>query len=97
MPAYVITELKVSDPAKYEQYRALSPEAIKAAGGKFVVRGGQVAVLEGQWKPERLVVVEFDSIAAAQAFYDSAKYREARAKRAGATEFFNMIVVEGIA
>jgi uncharacterized protein (DUF1330 family) len=97
MPAYVVTETKVTDPVKYEQYRALSPEAVKAAGGKFIARGGQLEVLEGQWKPDRLVIVQFDSIDAARAFYNSAKYREARARRAGATEIFNMVVVDGIA
>ncbi|KAA0213646.1 MAG: DUF1330 domain-containing protein [Lautropia sp.] len=96
MPAYVITDIKVTDPQKYEQYMALSPAAIAAAGGRFVVRGGQHEVFEGNWQPNRLVVVEFPSLAAARAFYDSARYREAREKRAGATEFFNMVVVQGV-
>jgi len=53
-------------------------------------------VFEGNWQPGRMVMVEFPDMAAARAFYDSAKYREARAKRAGATEFFNMVVVQGV-
>ena len=96
MPAYLITEMKISDPAKYQGYTALTPQAIKAAGGEFVVRGGPHQVLEGDWNPGRVVVVEFASADAAKAFYDSALYREARAKRVGATEYFNMIVVEGV-
>ena len=96
MTAYVITEVKVSDPARYEAYRALSPGAIAAAGGRFIVRGGAVAVLEGNWHPGRIVVVEFETMAAAKAFYDSALYRQAREARAGATELFDMICVEGV-
>ena len=53
-------------------------------------------MLEGGWSPNRVVVIEFSDYAAARAFYDSALYREARSKRAGATEFFNMFVVEGV-
>jgi uncharacterized protein (DUF1330 family) len=96
MAAYVIADVKVSDPERYKQYMALSPGAIQAAGGEFLVRGGRHEVLEGQWQPTRMVVAKFPDYATAKAFYDSALYREARAKRAGATEFFNMVVVEGV-
>lgn len=96
MTAYVIADVKVSDPERYKGYTALSPGAIAAAGGEFVVRGGRTEVLEGNWQPSRVVVVKFPSIEAAKAFYDSALYVEARAKRVGATEFFNMFVVEGV-
>jgi uncharacterized protein (DUF1330 family) len=96
MPAYVIADVDVSDPAKYEGYKALTPGAIAAAGGKFIARGGEVAVLEGDWKPARVVVLEFADLDAARKFYDSEIYRAARAKRAGATTRFNMVVVQGI-
>ena len=96
MAAYVIAEVKVSDPQRYEAYKALSPGAIRAAGGRFIVRGGEVEVLEGNWTPGRIVVLEFENMAAAKAFYDSALYLEAREARAGATEVFNMICVEGV-
>jgi len=96
MPAYVIADVKVTDPEQYKQYMALSPGAIEAAGGRFLVRGGAHEVFEGDWRPTRMVMVEFPDMAAARAFYDSARYREARARRAGATEFFNMVVVQGV-
>ncbi len=96
MSAYVIVDAVVSDPERYREYMALSPAAIEAAGGRFVVRGGACETLEGDWRPSRMVVVEFPDLAAARAFYDSERYREARARRAGATEHFNMIVVEGV-
>jgi uncharacterized protein (DUF1330 family) len=95
MAAYIIADVKVLDPEKYKGYMALSPGAIAAAGGKFIVRGGQHEVLEGRWQPSRVVVLEFPTYAQAKAFYDSARYQEAKAKREGATEFFNMIVVDG--
>jgi uncharacterized protein (DUF1330 family) len=96
MSAYVITFIKVSNPEKYKGYMALSPAAITAAGGEFIVRGGAHEVLEGNFNPARVVIVKFASTAAAKAFHDSALYRQARDARAGATEYFNMIVVEGV-
>jgi uncharacterized protein (DUF1330 family) len=96
MTFYVITDAKVSDVEKYEGYKALTPAAIAAAGGEFLVRGGDHVVLEGNWNPTRVVMLKFATIEAAKAFYDGELYRAARAKRAGATEFFNMIVVQGV-
>jgi uncharacterized protein (DUF1330 family) len=96
MPAYVIADVKVSDPERYAGYSALSPQAVAAAGGEFIVRGGPTEVLEGHWQPGRVVVVRFATLQAARAFYDSALYVQARARREGATEYFNMIIVEGI-
>ena len=96
MAAYVIADVKVSNPEQYKQYQALSPGAIAAAGGEFLVRGGRHEVLEGHWQPNRMVVAKFPTYEQARAFYDSVLYREARDRRAGATEFFNMVVVEGV-
>lgn len=96
MAAYVIADVKVSDPEKYKGYAALTPEAVRIAGGEFLVRGGKAETLEGRWTPSRVVVTRFETFEAAKAFYDSALYKEARAKRVGATEVFNMIVVEGV-
>lgn len=94
--AYVIVDMKITDPEQYQQYMAAAPAAVKAAGGEYLVRGGRHVVLEGQWQPARIAMLRFPSLEAAQAFYDAEMYRAARAKRAGATEFFNMIVVEGV-
>ena len=74
---------------------ALSPGAIAAPGGIFVVRGGNPEILEGEWPRPRVVVVEFPSREVAKAFYASAEYVAARAKRAGAAEF-SMIVVDSV-
>ena len=95
MPAYLIVDCEVTDAAKYEKYKQLTPGAIAAHGGRFVIRGGTTAVLEGNWVPKRIVVIEFPSLAAAKTFYDSPEYREARAARAGAANM-NIIAAEGL-
>ena len=95
MPAYLIVETDITDPEQYEQYKAASPGAIAAHGGRFVVRGGETAVLEGDWNPKRLVVVEFDDLEAAKRFYDSPEYQAAMKLREGAASL-NMVAVEGI-
>jgi uncharacterized protein (DUF1330 family) len=95
MPAYLIVETDITDPGQYEQYKAASPSAIAAHGGRFVVRGGETAVLEGDWNPKRLVVVEFDDLEAAKRFYDSPEYQAAMKLREGAAKL-NMVAVEGI-
>jgi len=95
MPAYLIVETDITDPEQYEQYKAASPGAVAAGGGRFVVRGGETAVLEGDWHPKRLVVVEFPDLEAAKRFYDSPEYQAAKALREGAAHL-NMVAVEGV-
>ncbi|MBV8480362.1 MAG: DUF1330 domain-containing protein, partial [Actinobacteria bacterium] len=75
MPAYVIVEVDVLDPEQYEKYRAASPESVAAGGGKFIARGGELEVLEGDWNPSRLVVLEFPDLESANRWYDSEAYR----------------------
>jgi uncharacterized protein (DUF1330 family) len=95
MPAYVIVETDISDPERYEQYKAASPGAIAAGGGRFLVRGGELAVLEGDWQPSRLVVLEFEDLAAAKRWYESEVYQEAKQLRKGAAHL-RMVAVQGI-
>jgi uncharacterized protein (DUF1330 family) len=94
MPAYLIVETDIHDPEQYEQYKAVTPAVVAAAGGRFVVRGGELAVLEGDWNPARLVVLEFEDLDAAKRFYDSPEYQEAIKLRRGAANL-NMVAVEG--
>ncbi|PHM19281.1 MAG: hypothetical protein CK604_13080 [Curvibacter sp. PD_MW3] len=96
-PAYIIVDMKVSNPEQYKDYMAAAPAAVKAFGGEYLVRGGRFETMEGQWQPARIAMLRFPSYEQAKAFYDDEMYRQARAKRAGATEFFNMILVEGVA
>src|SRR5437016_4469830 len=95
MPAYVIVETDVHDPARYENYKAVSPSAVAAGGGRFVARGGELAVLEGDWKPSRLVVLEFESLEAVKRWYDSPEYQEMKKLRDGAADL-RMVAVEGV-
>jgi uncharacterized protein (DUF1330 family) len=95
MTAYLIVETDITDPEQYEQYKAASPSAVAAGGGRFIVRGGELAVLEGDWNPTRLVVLEFESLEAAKAFYESPEYQAAIKLREGAANL-KMVAVEGI-
>ncbi len=94
MVAYIIADAEVLDPDKYEQYKKLTPEAIAKHGGRFLSRGGQTAVLEGEWRPNRVVILEFPSLETARKFYTSVEYTKARRARAGAAKI-NMVAVEG--
>ena len=95
MPAYVIVEVSITDPAAYEEYKKLTPGSIASYGGKFIVRGGATVSLEGDWKPERIVVLEFPSMEKAKAWYHSAEYTAAKQIRWKASTG-KIILVEGI-
>lgn len=75
MPAYVIVDVDVKDPADYAAYRAQAPATVAAAGGRYVVRGGEVVHVEPGWDVARFVVLEFPSLAAAKAWYASPAYQ----------------------
>ncbi|HXE38706.1 MAG TPA: DUF1330 domain-containing protein [Azonexus sp.] len=93
---YLIAEAKVHDAAAYEQYKPLSLAAVEQYGGRFIVRGGASEVLEGKWSPpQRMVIVEFDSVEQAKAFYHSTEYQAARKIRENAAEM-NMLVISGV-
>jgi uncharacterized protein (DUF1330 family) len=95
MPAYVIVETDVRDQTQYDRYRAASPDAVHAGGGRFIVRGGELAVLEGDWDPTRIVVLEFPDFEAAKRWYESAEYQKAKRLREGAA-VLNMVAVQGL-
>jgi uncharacterized protein (DUF1330 family) len=95
-PAYLIVESKIADPEQFKHYMAAAPEVVKAFGGEYLVRGGRIAVLEGDWTPPRMTVLRYASFEQAQAMYDSPAYTAARGLRAGATALFNMVLVEGV-
>lgn len=76
MPAYVLVDVDVTDPATYMEYRARAAPTVMAAGGRYVVRGGNVETLEGDWGLHRTVLLEFPSVAAAKAWYDSPEYQK---------------------
>lgn len=94
MTAYVIVETDVTDPEQFKQYTAAVPATIAAGGGRFLARGGELAVLEGDWRPPRIVILEFEDLAAAKRWYDSQAYQEAKKLRQGAASF-RAIAVQG--
>ncbi len=95
MPAYVIVETDVTDPERYDQYKAASPAAVAAGGGRFLVRGGELVVFEGDWQPPRIVMLEFEDLEAAKRWYESEVYQEAKKLREGAAGF-RAIAVQGV-
>jgi len=88
-------ETDISDPEQYEQYKDASPGAVAAGGGRFVARGGELAVLEGDWDPPRLVILEFPDLDAAKAWYASEQYQAAIRLREGAAKL-KMVAVQGL-
>lgn len=94
MAAYIIADVEVTDPETYAEYRKVVPPTLEQYGGRFVVRGGAHETLEGDWQPGRVVVLEFDDVAAAKRWYDSPEYSEIKAIRQRASRG-TLIVVEG--
>jgi uncharacterized protein (DUF1330 family) len=94
MAAYVIVEIDIVDPTGYAEYKKLAGATVEKYGGKYIVRGGAVETLEGDWKPNRIVVLEFDSVQRAKDWLNCEEYREPRKMR-HRTAKTKMIVVEG--
>ena len=95
MAAYVIAQIEVTDPEAFEAYRQQVPSVIEQYGGEYVVRGGAMEVLEGDWPRPRVVVLKFPSMEQARAWHASAAYEAPKALRQSASKG-SMIVVEGI-
>jgi uncharacterized protein (DUF1330 family) len=97
MTAYVVFEGEVTDPTRYEQYKPRAAASIAAAGGRYLVRGGEVEVLEGNTPAGRTVVLEFPTVQAAVDWYRGEEYGAVRPLREGAATVTRMYVVEGMA
>ena len=95
MPAYFIVDNEVTDPAGFEEYRKQVPATVEKYGGRFLVRGGQIHTLEGDWKPKRIVVTEFPSVEQARRWYDSEEYRALKVLRARSASG-SVLLVEGV-
>ncbi|MFM1925814.1 MAG: hypothetical protein RIT44_1620 [Pseudomonadota bacterium] len=95
MSGYIIAHVQVTNPTQYEEYKKWSTLAMKAHNAEVCVRGGQVQLLEGDWAPERVVILKFPTFTAAKAFYETPEYLQAREARAGAA-VMRMIAVEGL-
>ncbi len=95
MAAFVIVEVSVQDHKEYEEYKKLTPATLAAYDGKFVVRGGQTETLEGEWQPDRIVVLEFPTVERAKEWWNSEIYTKAKEIRQR-TAMTKMIVVQGV-
>ena len=95
MSAYLIVELDITDPAKFQRYRGLVPSLIEKYGGRYIVRGGDTEVLEGNWAPKRIVVLEFETAQKAKELMESEEYRPVKQLRLESANT-NMVLVEGV-
>jgi len=94
MPAYVVVEIEIHNPEEYEDYKKLTPASLKNYQGKFIVRGGKTETLEGDWSPQRFVMIQFPTLELAKAWWASEEYAQAKALRQR-TASSKMIVVVG--
>jgi uncharacterized protein (DUF1330 family) len=94
MPAYIVVDVSIHNAENYEDYKKLTPASIAAYGGKFIVRGGKTETLEGNWQPERMVVIEFSTVERAKQWWASDEYAPAKALRQANAET-KMILLEG--
>jgi uncharacterized protein (DUF1330 family) len=95
MAAYVIVEVFITDPKEYDKYKKLTPATIAAFDGRFIVRGGAAESLEGNWKPGRIVVLEFPSTKRAKEWWSSDAYSKAKRIRQRAAKT-KMLLVEAV-
>ncbi len=94
MPAYVVVNITVNDPVPYETYKEMAHATVVTHGGRYLVRGGKVDVREGDWKPNRLVILEFPDAAAARAWWESDDYAPGKALRQSCADT-QLVIVEG--
>lgn len=95
MPGYVIADVEVTDEAVFAEYRKLVPATIEAYGGRYLVRGGDSEVQEGEWMPHRTVVLQFESVERAREWYDSPEYAGPKQMRIKSTNS-SLIIVDGV-
>jgi uncharacterized protein (DUF1330 family) len=95
MPVYVFANVKITDPAGFAEYQKLVPATIAEFGGRYLVRGGTTQVLEGEWTPHRVIVLEFPDVATIQAWYQSPAYQQLLQlrQRTASTDF---VIIEGV-
>ena len=95
MSAYLIAEIEVTDPETYEEYRGQVAPTVERYGGRFLVRGGVVRELEGEWTPKRLVVIEFSDMASLRQWYQSDEYERLKKIRQSSSTA-TVLAVEGV-
>jgi uncharacterized protein (DUF1330 family) len=95
MPAYVVVDITVRDPVRYEDYKRLAAPTVSAYSGRYVARGGPVDVREGNWSPARLVILEFPTVERARAWWESPEYAPAKSLRQSCADA-QLVITEGL-
>ena len=95
MAGYVIADVEVTDPALFAEYRALVAQTVELYGGRYLARGGETTLLEGDRAPSRAVIIEFESAARAKQWYDSPEYEPVKRMRLDSADS-NVAIVEGL-
>ncbi len=95
MPAYVVVNVTVRDPVRYEEYKQLASPPVSADGGRSAARGAPVDVREGGWSPSRLVILEFPDLERARAWWSSPEYAPAKALRQSCADT-QLVITEGV-
>ena len=95
MAVYAVVNIRITDPDRYAKYREQAPPTIARYGGKYLARGGKTEVLEGEWTPQRLVILEFESMERFNEWYDSPEYAPLKRLR-GETTISDFVVIEGL-
>lgn len=95
MAAFVVIDVDIHDIGLYMRYLKAVRPLIDAAGARYLARGGEFRVLEGDYQPRRLVVMEFPSLAAVESFYDSEEFRALKVQRDACSQT-RMVAVQGL-
>jgi len=95
MPAYVIAMVEILQPERYPEYKEIATRTVAAHGGRYIARGGRTEALEGEWQPKRIVILEFENMERARAWWASEEYREGKALRQAITKS-TLLLVEGM-
>ena len=95
MSTYLIAEVNLKRPEKYQEYLEKVPEIVSSYGGKYIVRGGEISYHEGEWRPKRMVVIRFPNRKKALSFYESDEYKKFKKVRLRTTDS-NLILVDGL-
>lgn len=95
MAGYIVVQVKIHDAEGFSVYRDMVPPTLEVYGGRYLVRGGEWELLEGDWNPERVVIIEFDSVEQAKAWWSSEEYAPAKKLREQTAES-RLIVIEGL-
>ena len=95
MAGYVITDVEITDPALYGEFMEEVTASVEGHGGKFVARGGALDTIEGDWKPQRIAILKFDSVERIREWLSSPEYVALKDIRTRSSNI-SMVVVEGV-